>query len=179
MSLLTIAILSLILYFLIVAVWRRYKHFQLRDELGLPGPKPDFFTGNIKDLMKMIKEMGIENSPYIRLKVAEMYGKTYGFYVGSLLEINSTDLEFAKEVMIKQFSNFINRQPITFQDVFPMKESLLHIGKDGPHGYGWKEIRSIVSPVFTTGKMKLVDVWHHPRENRNFDQSARKSNSKR
>jgi hypothetical protein len=71
MSFLTVAILILILYFLIVAVWydlkkvivqndkfrRRYKYFQLRDELGLPGPKPDFFTGNIKDLFKMQKEV--------------------------------------------------------------------------------------------------------------------------
>uniref|UniRef100_A0A914DTR7 Cytochrome P450 n=1 Tax=Acrobeloides nanus TaxID=290746 RepID=A0A914DTR7_9BILA len=163
MSFLTVAILVLILYFLIVAVWRRYKYFQLRDELGLPGPQPDFFTGNIKDLFKMQKEVGIENTPYIRLKVAEIYGKTFGFYAGSLLEITSTDKEFTQEVLIKQFSNFTNRPPITFQDVFPMKESLLHIGKSGPHGYGWKEIRSIVSPVFTTGKMKLMFGTIHER----------------
>uniref|UniRef100_A0A914DNE9 Cytochrome P450 n=1 Tax=Acrobeloides nanus TaxID=290746 RepID=A0A914DNE9_9BILA len=87
----------------------------------------------------------------------------FRLYIGSLLDITSTDLEFAKEVMIKQFSNFGNRQPFTFQDVFPMKESLLHIGKDGPHGYGWKEIRSIVSPVFTTGKMKLMFTTIHER----------------
>uniref|UniRef100_A0A914CBR8 Cytochrome P450 n=2 Tax=Acrobeloides nanus TaxID=290746 RepID=A0A914CBR8_9BILA len=163
MSFLTIAILALILYFLIVAVWRRYKCFELRDELGILGPKPDFFTGNIKDFIKMQKEMGTENTPYIRLKLAEMYGKTFGFYVGSILEINSTDLEFSKEIMIKQFSNFMNRERITFQNVFPTKESLLNIGKDGPHGYGWKEIRSIVSPVFTTGKMKLMFGTIHER----------------
>uniref|UniRef100_A0A914CCT8 Cytochrome P450 n=1 Tax=Acrobeloides nanus TaxID=290746 RepID=A0A914CCT8_9BILA len=72
-------------------------------------------------------------------------------------------LEFSKEIMIKQFSNFMNRERITFQNVFPTKESLLNIGKDGPHGYGWKEIRSIVSPVFTTGKMKLMFGTIHER----------------
>lgn len=31
------------------------------------------------------------------------------FYIGSELEITSTDIDFAKEVYIKQFSNFVDR----------------------------------------------------------------------
>uniref|UniRef100_A0AC34QXN3 Cytochrome P450 n=1 Tax=Panagrolaimus sp. JU765 TaxID=591449 RepID=A0AC34QXN3_9BILA len=41
-------------------------------------------------------------------------------------------------------------------DGFPMSESLLGIGKTGPNNYGWKDIRSVVSPAFTTSKMKLM-----------------------
>uniref|UniRef100_A0A914EL18 Cytochrome P450 n=1 Tax=Acrobeloides nanus TaxID=290746 RepID=A0A914EL18_9BILA len=155
MSLLTIAILTLLLYFLALAIWRRHKAFKLRDELGLPGPKTNFFMGNIGDIIRYQKEHGMENTPYKRLQMAETYGKTYGFYAGSLLQITSTDLEFAQEVMIKQFSNFSDRPSVSFNNVFPMKESLLNINKYGSHGYGWKEVRSIISPAFTTGKMKL------------------------
>uniref|UniRef100_A0A914CXW2 Cytochrome P450 n=1 Tax=Acrobeloides nanus TaxID=290746 RepID=A0A914CXW2_9BILA len=163
MAAITIAILSLIIYLIAHAIWRRYKYFQLRDELGIPGPKADFFTGNVKGLLKLQKKVGLENTPYMRLKLAEIYGKTFGFYAGALLEITSTELEFVKEVMIKQFSNFSNRPPFSLNDVFPIKESLLHIGKSGPHGYGWKEIRSIISPVFTTGKIKLMFGTIHER----------------
>uniref|UniRef100_A0A914BY43 Cytochrome P450 n=1 Tax=Acrobeloides nanus TaxID=290746 RepID=A0A914BY43_9BILA len=34
-----------------------------------------------------------------------------------------------------------------------MNESLLHVGKHGPRGYGWKEIRLIASQFFTSVKM--------------------------
>uniref|UniRef100_A0A914YX71 Uncharacterized protein n=1 Tax=Panagrolaimus superbus TaxID=310955 RepID=A0A914YX71_9BILA len=44
----------------------------------------------------------------------------------------------------------------TWTNGYPMGESLLQVDKEGPHGYGWKEIRSIASPTFTTGKMKMV-----------------------
>uniref|UniRef100_A0A914CWY7 Cytochrome P450 n=1 Tax=Acrobeloides nanus TaxID=290746 RepID=A0A914CWY7_9BILA len=65
--------------------------------------------------------------------------------------------------MIKQFSNFVDRPHLKFNEVFPMHEGLLAIGKHGPHDYGWKEIRSIVSPIFTTGKMKLMYGTIHER----------------
>jgi hypothetical protein len=46
---------------------------------------------------------------------------------------------------------------MAFSDVFPLADSLLQIGRDA-HGedYGWKAVRSVVSPTFTTGKMRLV-----------------------
>uniref|UniRef100_A0A914DE56 Cytochrome P450 n=1 Tax=Acrobeloides nanus TaxID=290746 RepID=A0A914DE56_9BILA len=163
MSFLTVAILLLLLYFVSLALWRRYKSFKLREELGLVGPPADFITGNIKDMIRWDKENGLENSPYVRLKLTEKYGKVIGFYPGTNLELSTTDLEIASEIMIKQFANFVDRPYSTFNDVFPLNEGLLFIGKNGPHGYGWKDIRSIVSPVFTTGKMKLMYGTIHER----------------
>uniref|UniRef100_A0A914DJ15 Cytochrome P450 n=1 Tax=Acrobeloides nanus TaxID=290746 RepID=A0A914DJ15_9BILA len=37
-----------------------------------------------------------------------------------------------------------------------MNESLLHVGKHGPRGYGWKEIRMIASQFFTSVKMHQI-----------------------
>uniref|UniRef100_A0A914E7B2 Uncharacterized protein n=1 Tax=Acrobeloides nanus TaxID=290746 RepID=A0A914E7B2_9BILA len=71
-------------------------------------------------------------------------------------QLITCDVDFIKEITIKQFSNFSSRAEYSFQDVFPMNETLLHIGKYGPHGYGWKEIRTIASQFFTGAKMKQV-----------------------
>uniref|UniRef100_A0A914YL60 Uncharacterized protein n=1 Tax=Panagrolaimus superbus TaxID=310955 RepID=A0A914YL60_9BILA len=68
-----------------------------------------------------------------------------------------------KEIFIKQFSSFINREFSTFTQGYPLGESLLQVDKEGPHGYGWKEIRSIASPTFTTGKMKMMHDTIHER----------------
>lgn len=103
--------------------------------------------------------------------LTDIFRITFSLYIGMELEITSTDLEFVKEVMIKQFSNFSDR-PVSvnffiriisffklnpFSRGYPMEENLLMVPKYyAPRGYGWKEIRSIVSPVFTTGKIKQV-----------------------
>lgn len=86
------------------------------------------------------------------------YGETFGYFLGlQYFRISTIDKEFIKEVFIKQFSKFVDREAFSpLLDGFPMAESLLQIGKHGPKGYGWKEIRSVASPAFTSGKMKLM-----------------------
>uniref|UniRef100_A0A914BZN7 Cytochrome P450 n=1 Tax=Acrobeloides nanus TaxID=290746 RepID=A0A914BZN7_9BILA len=71
MSVLTVGIILLLIYFVSLALWRRYKFLKLREELGLVGPSTDFITGNLKDIMRWDKENGLENSPYVRLNLAD------------------------------------------------------------------------------------------------------------
>lgn len=79
-------------------------------------------------------------------------------------QISTVDKDLIREIYIKQFNNFTDREFLSpLQDCFPMQESLLQIGRHGPHQYGWKAIRSVVAPAFTTGKMKLMHPTIHER----------------
>jgi hypothetical protein len=119
----------------------RYEKLRLRDQLGLTGPKPSFFFGNLMQLISYTKEVsnrqsksaqlssfqvGAENAHKFGGELAKKYGKVMGYvqrrllhimfnaicrlYFGPELEIVVTDLEIAKEIFIKQFSNFIDRR---------------------------------------------------------------------
>ncbi|KAE9546929.1 hypothetical protein FO519_009859, partial [Halicephalobus sp. NKZ332] len=108
---------------------------------------------------------GLAASPQFNIEMHKKYGDTVAFYLGAdNLRIITINKDFVKEVFIKQFSKFTDREVVTpLTDCFPAYESLLQIGRTGPHNYGWKEIRSIVSPAFTTGKMKLMHPVLHER----------------
>ena len=96
--------------------------------------------------------------------------------LGCYFQIFSTELSLLKGVFIKQFSNLVDRevnqicilesfkdkfQTNTFTAGYPLYESLLQVSRIGFKGYGWKEIRSVVSLAFTTGKMKLMHPTIH------------------
>uniref|UniRef100_A0A914CF80 Cytochrome P450 n=1 Tax=Acrobeloides nanus TaxID=290746 RepID=A0A914CF80_9BILA len=78
MTFLTTGLILLLVYFISLLLWRRYKYFKLREELGLTGPPAGFISGNIKDIVIWIKEKGLENSPYQILSLTEKYRKTFG-----------------------------------------------------------------------------------------------------
>ena len=117
------------------------------------------------------------SSPLLFVELQKKYGDTFSFYLGvDNLQIATTNKDFIKEVFIKQFSKFTDREVITpLTDCFPMYESLLQIGRNGPHGYGWKEIRSVVAPAFTTGKMKLMHPVLHERSMTLVEMLSKKS----
>ncbi|GMT26644.1 hypothetical protein PFISCL1PPCAC_17941, partial [Pristionchus fissidentatus] len=144
----------------------RLKNFQLRDELGLDGPKTNFFFGNFGHFFDVMKTKGIEATPEIFPNLVKQYGRTFGFYFGSYLEIVTTDPQIIKEVFISQFGNFVARKKIAINMVYPMLDGLLQVDHIGTMGVGWKEMRSVITSIFTSGKMrKMHGLFHDKLDN--------------
>ena len=81
------------------------KHF---INIGIPGPSPWFLVGNFRDLISM----GILDYD---LSIFKKYGKTVGYFEGSQPVVLTKDLRFIKAVMVKDFSNFVNKRVINFK----------------------------------------------------------------
>uniref|UniRef100_A0A914VXX2 Cytochrome P450 n=1 Tax=Plectus sambesii TaxID=2011161 RepID=A0A914VXX2_9BILA len=146
--LMMIGIISIIIYW----AWWRWQRFQLRDKIGVRGPPPHFFFGNINLITDLVKREGIDTSFKMGVEFVEQYGKTFGFYVGPRLEILTTDLDVIQEVYIKQFHKFGDRMVPAIMESSGLSDSLLQISR----GAGWKDVRSCMSPQFSTGKMKKM-----------------------
>ncbi|KAL3189087.1 hypothetical protein MRX96_003227 [Rhipicephalus microplus] len=123
-------------------VLKRRHQQQLFQRYGIPGPKPDFFFGNWMQLKKD------------RLKVMEKwieeYGKVFGFYEGEVPKVVISDLEIIKKCFVKDSHVFRDRGPFVVE-VEPIKSSLLFLKGDE-----WKRMRSVLNPIFSTAKMKLM-----------------------
>ncbi|XP_023223381.1 cytochrome P450 3A29-like [Centruroides sculpturatus] len=68
---------------------------------GIPGPKPNFFLGNLMEFNR-------ERNRCIE-KWLEQYGKMFGFYLGGKPLLVCNDVEFLKLIQIKDSYNFCNR----------------------------------------------------------------------
>ena len=76
------------------------------------------------------------------------FGKTWAKYDGSIPTIRTIDPEFIKEVTVKQFDNFHATLDIPLSD----DQTTLDMSK----GETWKALRKIMSPTFTTGRLKSM-----------------------
>ncbi|KAM9210123.1 cytochrome P450 3A4-like isoform 2-T2 [Dugong dugon] len=82
------------------------------------------------------------------MKCSKKYGKLWGFYDGQLPVIAITDPGMIKTLLVKEcYSKFTNRRiigPMGFM------KSAVSMSKDEE----WKRIRTLLSPSFTSGKLK-------------------------
>ncbi|XP_045473265.1 cytochrome P450 6k1-like isoform X2 [Harmonia axyridis] len=78
--------------------------------------------------------------------------KYFGFYLFHKPVLIVTDKELIKEVLIKDFNTFANRANYTNEKVDPIASNNLFSLRDQV----WKTVRNKLSPVFTSGKMKLM-----------------------
>ncbi|XP_076416789.1 lithocholate 6-beta-hydroxylase-like [Peromyscus maniculatus bairdii] len=109
-------------------------------KLGIPGPKPLPFLGTI---------LGYRNGLWkFDIDCYKKYGKIWGFYDGRQPMLAITDPEIIKTVLVKEcYSVFTNRRasgPLGF-----MKKSI-NLSEDEE----WKRLRTLLSPTFTSGKLK-------------------------
>ncbi|XP_077878338.1 cytochrome P450 3A9 isoform X2 [Ictidomys tridecemlineatus] len=127
--------ISLVLLYL----YGTYSHGYFK-KLGIPGPTPLPFLGTILNYRQ-----GLINFDTICYK---KYGKTWGLYDGRRPVWVITEPSIIKTVLVKEcYSAFTNRR--NFGPVGFMKKAI-SMSEDKE----WKRIRTLLSPTFTSGKLK-------------------------
>ncbi|CAD7683939.1 unnamed protein product [Nyctereutes procyonoides] len=126
---------SLVLFYL----YGTYTH-GLFKKLGIPGPTPLPFLGTV---------LGYRNGFCdFDGKCFRKYGRMWGFYDGRQPVLAIMDSDMIKTVLVKEcYSVFTNRQ--SFGPLGFMK-SAITVSEDEE----WKRIRTLLSPTFTSGKLK-------------------------
>ncbi|GIY71242.1 hypothetical protein CDAR_110211 [Caerostris darwini] len=143
-----LTLLSVLSGYTIVIVVRwalnRHQNLKLFQRYGIPGPKPTFLTGN----MDQLKSEATPNS--VITSWLKKYGRVFGYFIGEIPYIVVNDLDMLKEVFIRDFHVFTNR-PDMFVNMKPLNKTVIHL-KDKR----WKEVRSFITPTFSSGKIKLM-----------------------
>ncbi|XP_023239125.1 cytochrome P450 3A14-like [Centruroides sculpturatus] len=143
-------VISFIIIICLTFLWLRWRTNKLNlfKNYGIPGPKPDFFTGNFK-------EFQLERTKCVE-KWSKKYGKIFGFFLGAKPYIMCSDTEFLKIMQIKEFKRFSIRDRI-LPDIGIPHESVKHvIGLQ--KGIKWKNLRSVLTACFSSQKIKMMSV---------------------
>ncbi|XP_041533909.1 cytochrome P450 3A25-like [Microtus oregoni] len=123
----------------LIYIYGTYSHGVFK-KLGIPGPKPLPFLGTV---------LGYRNGLWkFDIDCYKKYGKIWRFYDGRQPVLAITDPEIIKTVLVKEcYSIFTNRR--TFGPAGTMKKAIT-ISEDEE----WKRLRTLLSPTFTSGKLK-------------------------
>ena len=79
------------------------------------------------------------------------YGPTFICYFGIKPVIMTDDVEIIKSVMVKNFDSFINRHYLPTLIMKGDVESIL-----GLHGDQWRRVRRILTPTFSSKKLRMM-----------------------
>ncbi|CAG2102769.1 unnamed protein product [Medioppia subpectinata] len=136
-SLIVLVTSLVILYFYLT---RNFKYWSSR---GIDGPKPIVGFGTLYQIFfKPLTDVNTENF--------KKYGKIYGTFLGTKPVLMIADPELTKEMNIKDFHLFVNRNDFVTGDSLNDR-SMFNLMDDE-----WKNMRSIISPTFSSGKMKAM-----------------------
>ncbi|MBN3306390.1 CP3AR protein, partial [Amia calva] len=112
------------------------------NKFGIPGPRPLPFLGSFFEYRKGLHKFDLE--------CFQKYGKIWGIFEGRKPLLFTMDTSMIKSIMVKEcYSLFTNRRDMKLMG--PMYDSLTVV-KDEK----WKRIRSVISPSFTSGRLKDV-----------------------
>ncbi|XP_025087152.1 cytochrome P450 3A6-like isoform X1 [Pomacea canaliculata] len=130
---------------ILLLCWRAVRWYNFWSSRGIPGPKPQLFFGNQWQMHKQ----GMQNS--VR-EWSKLYGRVYGIFMNTQPMLVTNDLDIISSVMVKDFAYFTDRCD-QFTDRIFSKTVFFARGRD------WRRIRKIITPSFTSGKLRLMEYF--------------------
>lgn len=124
---------------------RTFEYWKTRD---VPYLKPQFPYGNTKGLGTKFHTFALMHKVYNELKNKGPLG---GIYISLRPTAIITNLDLVKAILVKDFNYFSNRGIYYNAKDDPISEHISNIENEQ-----WKNIRSKLTPTFTSGKLKIM-----------------------
>lgn len=122
-----------------------YRYFKRR---GIPFDEPVFPYGNLNEVGTIIPISSFIKGIYDQFKGKCKVGGMFIFFRPVLLVL---DIDLVKNILIKDFNNFVDRGMYYNEADDPISAHLFAI-----EAKKWRILRSKLSPAFTSGKMKFM-----------------------
>lgn len=131
---------------LYLRAWKKFRYF---SGLGIPEEPAYFPFGSRAQLKLLTGRIGFNdllNEIYFNNNDRKMVGH-YGIMGDKSLLLR--DMDLIKDVLIKDFDHFVDRRDVDFSNNKYLANMLTLLKGDK-----WKSMRSMSSPIFTSGKLK-------------------------
>ena len=136
------AILGFLVYYT-MSIYQVTKKLERWYQQGIKGPNPYLVHWRILKFLLSPKALLTDS------ELIKTYGKVCCLNEPDIVGLVIADADLLKDVLVRHFSHFMDRRP-AIGDKYTSKFLTSLCGSE------WKHTRSIISPTFTSGKMKAM-----------------------
>ncbi|XP_075973964.1 cytochrome P450 9e2-like isoform X1 [Anticarsia gemmatalis] len=134
---------------LVIAVWLYLRQtYSVFEKYGVKHFKPLPFIGNMGKVLFRQRNVGIDIKDTYEAFPEEKFIGRYEFTNKTVM---IRDLELVKKIGVKDYEYFLDRRPVFLETDSSFNRSLLSL-----MGQEWKDMRSTLSPAFTSSKIRLM-----------------------
>ncbi|CAF1214313.1 unnamed protein product [Rotaria magnacalcarata] len=139
----TLFLIAIVLAIYLIHIYRSYSFFK---NLGIDGPTPTFFLGNVQDFAAT-KRISISIRNW-----TQQFGRIYGYFEGHTPVLVVSDPHLLHQIFREHFSKFHSRRQ------FPLEDRSARIGVHlfSATGSEWHRQRNIIQSAFSPSKMKRM-----------------------
>ena len=144
-------IITTVLAVVAIIYYRATRNFDFFEKHGIPYVKPMIFLGSLWELF--LKRMSFAEVVE-KLYNLDPESKYVGFFEFATPVLVIRDLDLIKSIAMKNFDNFPNHRMAFEPDVEPLFSKNLFSLRDER----WRELRNMLTPAFTSSKLKSMFV---------------------
>lgn len=141
-------IIGLLVILIALTTYYLNRIFSYWERRGFPNIRPTIPYGNFKGLGSKYFQGAMTQKLYNEMKGKAPFCGVYMYLEPIVIAL---DLEFIKTILIKDFSYFQDRGVYVNEKDDPLSAHLFAI-----EGSKWRNLRSKLTPTFTSGKMKYM-----------------------